>query len=140
MPIPLMPNMKQVLSSCVKALLRLHLRKSLRPRQQNKHPIGTHVSLNYQTLPWMKYLAHHFLDQNSQSFFLQLPYAQEIISQLWNIVYLNNNMIDSIQQQLHTSFSHHIHLSVVPQFYRMSKIFIKFIEHSLIATYVIRTP
>ena len=128
-PIPPMPKVKQVLSSCVKALIRLYLRWSLRLRQKNKHPIGTHVGLNYQTFLWMKYFAHLSLDQNSQASFLQLPYVQEIISQLWNIVYLNN-MIDSIQQQLHTSFSHHIHLSVVTQFYRMSKIFIEFIEHS----------
>ena len=45
----------------------------------------------------MKYLTYPFFEKNSQTSFLQLLYAQEIISQIWNIVYFSNNMIDSIQ-------------------------------------------
>ena len=85
------------MSSCVKALIRLFLRGNLGLRQQDKHLIGAHIGLNYQTLFWMKYLTYPFFEKNSQTSFLQLLYAQEIISQIWNIVYFSNNMIDSIQ-------------------------------------------
>jgi hypothetical protein len=45
-----------------------------------------------------------------------LSYAQEIVFELWNIIHLMDNMVDSIQKLLDTSLSNHIHSTIVSQF------------------------